>query len=116
MQGLLAKKHEFTNDNNAKKMMNFDKILLKFPRIQEVLIKTGKLFDSMDADHNGSLDVDELQEAMEKLNVSMSKEDVEDLFKHSDVKGDSKMNKKEFLVCLSTGYVRRNYITLLEIS
>ena len=86
--------------------MNFDKILLKFPRIQKVLRKTGKLFDSMDADGNGSLDVDELQEAMVELNVSMSKGEVVDLFKHSDMKDNQKIDKREFLVCLSTGYVR----------
>jgi Ca2+-binding EF-hand superfamily protein len=104
--GLLAKQKQFESTDASKKQMNFDKILLKFPRIQKVLKKTGKLFDSMDADKNGSLDVEELCEAMTELNVSMSKEEVADLFKHSDMEENAKMNKREFLVCLSTGYVQ----------
>lgn len=84
--------------------INIDRILLKFEKMHKVLKDVKAVFAEVSTDDDG-LNLDGLQEAMNHLQVNMTKEEVADLFGFIDLDGSMKIELKEFLVALTIGMV-----------
>jgi hypothetical protein len=100
-QALLKKRMEHAIDE---KPITFEKILLKFDKLRSVLVYIKKLFNEVAKD--GKLDHDGLQDAMKKLHVDMTLDEILDLFDFVNVhERDGGITIKEFLVALTIGMV-----------
>ncbi|KAJ1433271.1 hypothetical protein B484DRAFT_429603 [Ochromonadaceae sp. CCMP2298] len=100
-QALLKKRMEHAVDE---KPLTFEKILLKFDRLRSVLVYIKNLFNEVAKD--GKLDHDGLQDAMKKLHVDMTLDEILDLFDFVNVQErDGGITIKEFLVALTIGMV-----------
>lgn len=95
------KKRQKENLDNGMSKLNLARILLRFSSMRSVLTDITKEFDSIDIDKSGSIDRDELLQAMHKLHIRISDEDVVALFSLADFYHQSKLTLKQFLVCLA---------------
>jgi len=87
----------------ADKPLTFEKILLKFDKLRLVIGYVKSMFDEVAV--NGSLDDVGLQEIMKRLSVSMTLEEILDLFDFVNVQERTNITIKEFLVALTIGMV-----------
>eukprot|EP00639_Heterosigma_akashiwo_P005474 CAMPEP_0194587726 /NCGR_PEP_ID=MMETSP0292-20121207/19333_1 /TAXON_ID=39354 /ORGANISM="Heterosigma akashiwo, Strain CCMP2393" /LENGTH=425 /DNA_ID=CAMNT_0039444047 /DNA_START=89 /DNA_END=1366 /DNA_ORIENTATION=+ len=85
--------------------INFTRILLKFQIIRKVIKRVQRVFTEYDKDKDGHITFEELQDALVKLQVKLTREEIRDLFNLSDLMGYHTLNLKEFLVALTVGYV-----------
>jgi len=85
--------------------LNFTRILLKFSLVRKVVKHVKQVFSEYDSDNDGKLAQTELQNALQKLQVQLSAEEIQDLFNLSDLGHQHFLNLKEFLVALTVGYV-----------
>eukprot|EP01035_Chromulina_nebulosa_P020471 gene20471-26561_t len=89
---------------NRNSSISFQRILLKFEKMHSVFKDVKEVFLEVSSDGQG-LNIDGLQEAMKHLRVSMTKDEVADLFGFIDLDGSLKIELKEFLVALTIGMV-----------
>jgi hypothetical protein len=99
-QALLKKKME---QAVSQKPITFEKILLKFDKLRKVLGYIKSLFGEVAKE--GKLDHDGLQDAMKRLHVDMTLEEILDLFDFVNVQERDGITIKEFLVALTIGMV-----------
>lgn len=99
-QALLKKKLEHAVSD---KPITFDKILLKFDKMRLLLGYVKTVFNQVAVD--GKLNKESLEMTMKRLDVSMSFEDIIDLFDFIDVRERHEVTLKEFLTALTIGMV-----------
>ena len=63
-----------------------------FPRASDLR----RVFDSIDRDSSGDLDVDEVKELMKDLDKALSQEQIQELVKSMDLNGSGSINFEEF--------------------
>lgn len=86
-------------------MRAFNTIILKFPRIDENLRKCKSIFEEFDEDSNGAIDHNELKSCFEKLEVTFTEEETNDLFEACDINDSDGIQFNEFVVVLSLVYL-----------
>ncbi|KAI4307791.1 hypothetical protein L6164_030935 [Bauhinia variegata] len=86
-------------------MKSFNTIILKFPKIDESFRKCKSIFEQFDEDSNGVIDRDELRKCFQKLDISFSEEDINDIFEACDINEDLVMKFSEFIVLLCLVYL-----------
>ncbi|GAB2284821.1 Probable calcium-binding protein cml21 [Dionaea muscipula] len=86
-------------------MMSFNSIILKFPKIDDSFRKFKATFQEFDEDKNGAIDQEELRHCFRKLEISLTEEEIDDLFKACDINDDMGMNFNEFIVLLCLVYL-----------
>ncbi|CAL1404778.1 unnamed protein product [Linum trigynum] len=86
-------------------LRSFNSILLKFPKIDNSLKKCKAIFEQFDLDSNGTIDHEELRKCFNKLEISFTEEEINDLFAACDINDDYGMNFHEFIVLLCLVYL-----------
>ncbi|CAH1415889.1 unnamed protein product [Lactuca virosa] len=86
-------------------LMSFNKIILKFPKIDESLRKCKVIFEQFDEDKSGAIDLKELKHCFSKLEVNFTNEEISDLFKACDLNDDMGIDFHEFIVLLCLVYL-----------
>ncbi|OWM85943.1 probable calcium-binding protein CML21 [Punica granatum] len=86
--------------SKGSRIKSFNSIILKFPKIDESFRKCKAIFEQFDEDSNGRIDHEELKCCFEKLEVSFSEEEINDLFTACDINEDKGMDFNEFIVLL----------------
>lgn len=99
-QALLKKKMEGAI---SEKKISFEKILLKFDKMREVVGYVKKVFEHFATD--GKLDHKGLETTMKRLGVDLPLDDLLDMFDFIDVQEVNAVSLKEFLVALTIGQV-----------
>ncbi|GLU08708.1 hypothetical protein SLE2022_256050 [Rubroshorea leprosula] len=84
---------------------SIDSIIMKFPQFKEGFTNLRGVFLQYDEDSNGSIDREELKKCLEKLQLHLSEEEVEDLFHSCDVDGSQGIQFNEFIVLLCIIYL-----------
>merc|ERR1719410_2189851 len=62
------------------------------------------IFDEFDEDEGGSIDAQELQNAMQKMGHNLSMQEVQDLILEIDANGDGEVDFEEFKVMATKGW------------
>jgi len=84
---------------------SLDSIIMKFPRFKEGLKNIRAVFEQYDEDSNGTIDREELKKCLQKLQLHMTEEEVEDLFHSCDINGSEGIQFNEFIVLLCLIYL-----------
>ncbi|MBA0696344.1 hypothetical protein Goari_002902 [Gossypium aridum] len=93
---MIEMKRSASGQSNFK---SIDSIILRFPQFRE------GLRNLRDEDSNGTIDRDELNRCLEKLQLHFTKEEVEDLFHSCDIDGSEGIQFNEFIVLLCLIYL-----------
>ncbi|KAL1556111.1 putative calcium-binding protein cml21 [Salvia divinorum] len=83
---------------------SFNSIILKFPKIDQSLRKCKATFENFDEDGNGVIDPQELKHCFEKLEISFTNEEINDLFDACDISEAKGIKFNEFIVLLCLVY------------
>ncbi|XP_042005361.1 probable calcium-binding protein CML21 [Salvia splendens] len=86
---------------------SFNSIILKFPKIDQSLRKCKATFENFDEDGNGVIDQQELKHCFEKLEISFTDEEINDLFDACDISDAKGIKFNEFIVLLCLVYFLR---------
>ncbi|XP_042009922.1 probable calcium-binding protein CML21 isoform X1 [Salvia splendens] len=86
---------------------SFNSIILKFPKIDQSLRKCKATFENFDEDGNGVIDPQELKHCFEKLEISFTDEEINDLFDACDISEAKGIKFNEFIVLLCLVYFLR---------
>ncbi|XP_047977031.1 probable calcium-binding protein CML21 isoform X2 [Salvia hispanica] len=86
---------------------SFNSIILKFPKIDQSLRKCKATFENFDEDGNGVIDPQELKHCFEKLEISLTDEEINDLFDACDISEAKGIKFNEFIVLLCLVYFLR---------
>ncbi|KAF3975707.1 hypothetical protein CMV_001059 [Castanea mollissima] len=84
---------------------SINSIILKFPQFREGLKNIGSVFEQYDEDSNGTIDREELKKCLQKLQLHLTEEEVEDLFHSCDIDGSEGIQFNEFIVLLCLIYL-----------
>ncbi|MQL78344.1 hypothetical protein Taro_010755 [Colocasia esculenta] len=97
-------------------MRSFNSIILKFPKIDENFRKCKTVFEQFDEDSNGAIDQEELKHCFQKLEISLTEEEITGLFKACDINEDMGMKFNEFIVLLCLVYLLQKPTALHVVS
>nr|ACN85218.1 calcium ion binding protein [Oryza punctata] len=86
-------------------LKSLDSIIMKFPKIDESLRKCKTIFEQFDEDSNGEIDKQELKHCFQKLEISFTEEEINELFEACDINEDMGMKFNEFIVFLCLIYL-----------
>lgn len=92
----LSNLRNFSHVESFKKLV-IKSILSNFLSIEE-LRRLRKIFQSMDLDHTGYININELSEAFKKSNINCTEKDLENIIKNCDDQKNGKLDYSEFLV------------------
>ncbi|KAJ7961006.1 Calcium-binding protein [Quillaja saponaria] len=95
-------------------MKSFNSIILKFPKIDKSLRKCKAIFEQFDEDSNGAIDKEELKKCFQKLEISFTEEEINDLFEACDINDVMGMKFNEFIVLLCLVYLLKDDPTALH--
>lgn len=84
---------------------SIDSIILRFPQFREGLRNIRSVFELYDEDANGAIDRNELKKCLQKLQVNLNEQEVEDLFQSCDIDGSEGIQFNEFIVLLCLIYL-----------
>jgi calcium-binding protein CML len=84
---------------------SFNSIILKFPKIDESLRNCNAIFEQFDEDSNGIIDHDELKKCFEKLELTFTEEEIDELSEACGISADMGMKFNEFIVLLCLVYL-----------
>uniref|UniRef100_A0A2N9G5V1 EF-hand domain-containing protein n=1 Tax=Fagus sylvatica TaxID=28930 RepID=A0A2N9G5V1_FAGSY len=84
---------------------SINSIIMKFPQFRDGLKNIGVVFEQYDEDSNGTIDREELKKCLQKLQLHLTEEEVEDLFHSCDIDGSEGIQFKEFIVLLCLIYL-----------
>ncbi|XP_012455278.1 probable calcium-binding protein CML22 [Gossypium raimondii] len=99
---MIEMKRSASGQSNFK---SIDSIILRFPQFREGLRNLRGVFEQYDEDSNGTIDREELNRCLEKLQLHFTKEEVEDLFHSCDIDGSEGIQFNEFIVLLCLIYL-----------
>ncbi|CAN0330377.1 unnamed protein product [Pylaiella littoralis] len=100
--------------NKFKQEMSFTRVLLKLGTVRTFMIDIRRVFNERDTDESGRIDICEMSAAMKDLQVNLSEDEINTLFKMADFYEDKQLTMKQFLVVLAMGYVLDAIPDLLE--
>ncbi|GAA0174518.1 calmodulin-related [Lithospermum erythrorhizon] len=89
-------------------LRSFNRILLKFPKIDKNLRKCKDTFQEFDEDRNGAIDPEELKHCFRKLQIIFTDEEIDELFKACDINDDMVIKFNEFIVLLCIVYLLKD--------
>lgn len=81
-------------------MKSFNSIIMKFPKIDDSFKKCKDIFQQFDEDSNGAIDRDELIKCCNKLELTFTEDEINDLFDACDINEDRAIKFNEFIVLL----------------
>lgn len=84
---------------------SINSIILKFPQFKDGLKSIRAVFEQYDEDSNGTIDREELKKCLQKLQLHLTEEEVENLFHSCDINGSEGIQLNEFIVLLCLVYV-----------
>lgn len=84
---------------------SINRIILKFPKIDESLRKCKVIFEQFDEDKSGAIDLKELKHCFDKLEVNFTNDEISDIFKACDLNDDMGIDFHEFIVLLCLVYL-----------
>ncbi|KAG2726526.1 hypothetical protein I3760_01G116900 [Carya illinoinensis] len=84
---------------------SIDSIIMKFPQLRDGLKNIRAVFEQYDEDSSGTIDRDELNKCLQKLQLHLMEEEVEDLFHSCDIDGSEGIQFNEFIVLLCLIYL-----------
>ncbi|KAL5781433.1 hypothetical protein ACOSP7_006462 [Xanthoceras sorbifolium] len=84
---------------------SIDSIILRFPQFKEGLKNIKGVFEQYDEDSNGTIDLGELRHCLEKLQLQLEEEEIEELFHSCDIDGSEGIQFNEFIVLLCLIYL-----------
>ncbi|XP_022723063.1 probable calcium-binding protein CML22 [Durio zibethinus] len=84
---------------------SIDRIILRFPQFRDGLRNLRSVFEQYDEDSDGTIDREELNKCLEKLQLRLTKEEVEDLFRSCDIDRSEGIQFNEFIVLLCLIYL-----------
>ncbi|OAY28255.1 probable calcium-binding protein CML22 isoform X1 [Manihot esculenta] len=84
---------------------SINSIILRFPRFKEGLKNIKGVFEQYDEDANGAIDREELKRCLQKLQLNLKEQEVEDLFSSCDIDGSQGIQFNEFIVLLCLIYL-----------
>lgn len=87
---------------------SFDCIILKFPKVDDSLRNCRTIFQRFDEDSNGIIDRRELKECFDGLEISLTEEEIDDLFEACDISTAMGMKFNEFIVLLCLVYLLKD--------
>lgn len=93
---------------------SIDSIIMRFPQFREALKNLRCVFEQYDEDSNGAIDRDELKRCLEKLQLQLPEEEVEDLFHSCDIDRSEGIQFNEFIVLLCLIYLLMKPATSLD--
>ncbi|GMI69964.1 hypothetical protein like AT3G24110 [Hibiscus trionum] len=99
---MIEMKRSSSGQSNFK---SIDSIILRFPQFRDGFRNLRGVFEQYDEDSNGTIDRKELNKCLEELQVGMTKEEVEDLFRSCDIDGSEGIQFKEFIALLCLIYL-----------
>lgn len=79
----------------------FNSVIMKFPKIDESFEKVRVVFKKYDKDSSGKIDLDELKSCFQELNVSLTYEQIKELYHECDMDENKGIDFKEFIVLLA---------------
>ncbi|GBG26309.1 Calcium-dependent protein kinase 19 [Hondaea fermentalgiana] len=82
-----------------------NRVLLNFPKMQKTFRELHRLYDETDTDQSGSLEFNEVEILMHKLNPGISKEVIKEIFVDADVSKDGSVQFKELICCIGLAYI-----------
>ncbi|XP_050374639.1 probable calcium-binding protein CML22 [Argentina anserina] len=94
---------------------SIDSIILRFPQFREELKNIRNVFDLYDEDSNGTIDREELKKCLQKLQLHLTAEEIEDLFHSCDMDGSEGIQFNEFIVLLCLIYLLKDPHTASKI-
>ncbi|XP_004299109.1 PREDICTED: probable calcium-binding protein CML22 [Fragaria vesca subsp. vesca] len=94
---------------------SIDSIILRFPQFREELKNIRNVFDLYDEDSNGTIDREELKKCLQKLQLHLTAEEIEDLFHSCDMDGSEGIQFNEFIVLLCLIYLLKDPNTTSKI-
>ncbi|CAK9148920.1 unnamed protein product [Ilex paraguariensis] len=95
-------------ESEGSSMKSFNRIILKFPKIDESLRKCKAIFERFDEDKNGAIDPQELKHCFLELEINFTDEEINDLFMACDINDDMGMGFNEFIVLLCLVYLLKD--------
>lgn len=88
----------------------FNSIIMMFPKIDKTFEAVRDTFKRFDKNGNGTLELEELKECFRELQVSLTEEEVKDLYAESDMNANSGIDFKEFIVLLALVYLLASHV------
>nr|XP_043608391.1 probable calcium-binding protein CML21 [Erigeron canadensis] len=92
-------------ESKGTSIKSINRIILKFPKIDESLRKCKVIFQQFDEDRNGAIDIKELKHCFDKLQVKFTNDEINDIFKACDLNDDMGISFNEFIVLLCLVYL-----------
>ncbi|KAJ0751426.1 putative EF-hand domain-containing protein [Helianthus annuus] len=94
-------------ESKGTSIKSINRIILKFPKIDENLRKCKVIFEQfgMNTDKSGAIDLKELKHCFEKLQVKFTNEEINEIFKTCDLNDDMGISFNEFIVLLCLVYL-----------
>uniref|UniRef100_A0A7S2XB20 EF-hand domain-containing protein n=2 Tax=Lotharella oceanica TaxID=641309 RepID=A0A7S2XB20_9EUKA len=83
----------------------FTKIQLNFPKYKVAFDSVRSLYDKLDANNDGGMDLQEFVIALKQMGADLKEEDAKQIFEGVDINHDKSLSFKEFLVCMAIGYI-----------
>ncbi|KAH7332477.1 hypothetical protein KP509_20G089500 [Ceratopteris richardii] len=94
-----AMKERGTHGKNS--VRTFNSIIMMFPKIDKTFEAVRTTFEKFDKNGNGTLELEELKDCFKELHITLTDEEIKDLFSESDMDASSGIDFKEFIVLLS---------------
>ncbi|KDP39372.1 hypothetical protein JCGZ_01129 [Jatropha curcas] len=99
---MIEVKRSSTGHTNFK---SIDSIILRFPQFKDGLKNIRGVFELYDEDANGIIDRGELKRCLQKLQLNLKEQEIEDLFHSCDIDGSQGIQFNEFIVLLCLIYL-----------
>jgi len=96
----------------SRRNSQFNRIILKFPKVRRAFKAVRRVFDEFDDDNSGTIDKGELSNCLSALGAEMHEEDIKEMFAGSQMTAQGELDFKEFLVALSLGSVLQLFPSL----
>ncbi|KAJ0034713.1 hypothetical protein Pint_25414 [Pistacia integerrima] len=93
------------NSSGQSNFKSVDSIILRFPQFKAGLKNIKGVFEHHDEDSNGIIDREELKKCLEKLQLSLKEQEIDELFDFCDIDGSEGIQFNEFIVLLCLIYL-----------
>ena len=108
---LKEKRGQFMESND---IVPFTKILMKMTKMAQVLKHIHSVFEQVDLDGNGTLELDELQTLMTKIGCDLPPDGLNLMFECADLEhvrgGAARARERAVLVCATPARARRHVV------
>ncbi|KAH9311412.1 hypothetical protein KI387_026447, partial [Taxus chinensis] len=91
--------------SGERSLKSFNSVIMKFPKIDESFKKLKSVFQKIDDDSNGTIDLDELKRGFQELHISFTDKEMKELYQECDMNESKGIDFKEFIVLLALVYL-----------